>query len=585
MVASTPSRRRLEQRLPSSRSVAFGNVASATAPFLVLESLFPIQVFSSVLLFLNMNRVSFGAVKRRLSDWSAMVCLGCVFLGWHASQAQSVGAAEWTTSSFDPQRDGWQRNETRLTVDNANRIRLLWKVKTDNKPLGMHSFREPQIVSGVPTASGVKTLAILAGSSNDVYAIDADSGQMVWQEQLRWASEKPHTPGEPVYFLCTDALTATPVVTPAGASQRFLYVLANDGYLHTLDLSTGEEKNGAVEMLPNIYGKPYGLNLVNNIIFTTTGQGCGGVPNKLYALDLTTKKTFSSTPAQAGLWGTAGPAIGTDGTIYFESGDGPYDASAGILSTSVQALTFSNNSLSLKDYYTPTNHEWLSKRDLDMNVTPVVFPYQGHDLLVASGKEGRYFLLDSRSLGGPGHDTPLFRSPLISNKNVNFQTEGTWGSLASWQSQDGTRWVLAPIGGPVAVKIPITYGATPNGGVLSLKLIEKNGEPELAPAWLSRDMMTAAPPVIANGVVFVLAAGEFTGQYNEDEGGLLYSSEDRIKRSLPARLYALDAQTGRELYSSGDQVKSFLHQSGIAVAGGRVIFGTYDGTIYCFGLD
>ena len=33
------------------------------------------------------------------------------------------------------------------------------------------------------------------------------------------------------------------------------------------------------------------------------------------------------------------------------------------------------------------------------------------------------------------------------------------------------------------------------------------------------------------------------------------------------------------------RLASFLHQAGIAVAGGRVIFGTFDGTIYCFGLE
>jgi len=90
-------------------------------------------------------------------------------------------------------------------------------------------------------------------------------------------------------------------------------------------------------------------------------------------------------------------------------------------------------------------------------------------------------------------------------------------------------------------------------------------------------------PVVANGIVFVLAAGEFTGQANDVDGGL-YSWQDRVKHSIPAKLYALDAETGKELYSSGKQVTSFLHQSGIAVAGGRVIFGTFDGTIYCFGL-
>jgi outer membrane protein assembly factor BamB len=514
------------------------------------------------------------------------VCAGSFVL--HAAQsqvyAQSTEAAEWPTGSFDQQRDAWQRNETKFTVDNAKNIRLLWKLKTDNKPMGMQSFREPVVVAGVHTAGGVKTLAIFAGSSDAVYAIDADNGSLVWQKELKWSSDKPQEPGEGAGFICNNALTATPVVTPAGAAQRFLYVLTNDGYLRTMDPATGEEKDSAIQMMSAPYGKAYGLNLVNNIVYTASGQACHGVPNELYAVDLTTKKAFNSTPPQGGIFGTAGPAIGSDGTIYFESGDGAYDVTAGKLSTTVQAYASSGDSLTLKDYYTPSNHAWLTKRDLDMNTTPVVFPYKGRDLLAGSGKEGRYFLMDSKSLGGPDHQTPLYRSPLVSNKNVNFQTEGTWGSFASWEDKDGIRWVLAPIGGPVAVDFPISYGPTPNGGVIALKLTDAGGKVELTPAWLSRDMMSAEPPVVANGIVFVLAAGEFTAQANDEDGGL-FSYEQRIKNSIPAKLYALDAKTGKELYSSGDQISSFLHQAGIAVAGGRVIFGTFDGTIYCFGLE
>ena len=53
--------------------------------------------------------------------------------------------------------------------------------------------------------------------------------------------------------------------------------------------------------------------------------------NELYAVDLTTKKAFSPPPGQGGIFGTAGPAIGNDGTIYFETGDGVYDVAAGKL--------------------------------------------------------------------------------------------------------------------------------------------------------------------------------------------------------------------------------------------------------------
>jgi outer membrane protein assembly factor BamB len=502
----------------------------------------------------------------------------------HVALGQSTGAAEWPTGSFDQQRDGWQRNESKLTPENAKNIRLLWKLKTDNKSMGMQSFREPVIVAGVHIAGGVKTLAIFAGSSDAVFAIDADKGSLVWQKDLKWSSDKPQEPGQGAGFICNNALTATPVVTPATAAQRFVYVLSNDGYLHIMDPATGEEKDAPIQMLPGVYGKAYGLNLVNNVVYTVSGQACHGVPNELYAVDLTTKKAFSSTPGQGGIFGTAGPAIGSDGTIYFETGDGVYDVAAGKLSTSVQAYTSANDQLTLKDYYTPSNHAWLTKRDLDMNTTPVVFPYLGRDLLVGSGKEGRYFLMDSKSLGGANHETPLYRTPLVSNKNVNFQTEGSWGSFASWEGKDGTRWVLAPIGGPVAVDFPVSYGPTPNGGIIALKVTGTAGKTQLTPAWVSRDMMSAEPPVVANGVVYVLAAGEFTAQANDEDGGL-FSFEERVKRSIPAKLYALDAVTGKELYSSGDQIASFLHQAGIAVAGGRVIFGTFDGTIYCFGLE
>ena len=56
------------------------------------------------------------------------------------------------------------------------------------------------------------------------------------------------------------------------------------------------------------------------------------------------------------------------------------------------------------------------------------------------------------------------------------------------------------------------------------------------------------------------------------------------RRSTHAVLYALDPETGKELYSSGDQITSFNHFSGLSVANGRVYIGTYDSTLYCFGL-
>jgi outer membrane protein assembly factor BamB len=40
-----------------------------------------------------------------------------------------------------------------------------------------------------------------------------------------------------------------------------------------------------------------------------------------------------------------------------------------------------------------------------------------------------------------------------------------------------------------------------------------------------------------------------------------------------------------ELWSSGDQIATFNHFTSLSVANGRVYIGTYDGYLYCFGLD
>ena len=56
------------------------------------------------------------------------------------------------------------------------------------------------------------------------------------------------------------------------------------------------------------------------------------------------------------------------------------------------------------------------------------------------------------------------------------------------------------------------------------------------------------------------------------------------KKAGHATIYVLDALTGKELWSSGETIASFNHFSGITVANGRVYLGTYDGTIWCFGL-
>jgi outer membrane protein assembly factor BamB len=51
-----------------------------------------------------------------------------------------------------------------------------------------------------------------------------------------------------------------------------------------------------------------------------------------------------------------------------------------------------------------------------------------------------------------------------------------------------------------------------------------------------------------------------------------------------ATLYALDAATGRQLYSSGDSITASSRLAGMSVGDGHVFFTTHDKTLYSFGI-
>lgn len=220
------------------------------------------------------------------------------------------------------------------------------------------------------------------------------------------------------------------------------------------------------------------------------------------------------------------------------------------------------------------------------NITPVVFPYKGRELIVGAGKEGTLFMLDAKNLGGETHRKPLYRSQLLTNEDVDFAGRGFWGAFATWQDPQGTRWVYAPAWGPAHSKAPAfadSNGPTPNGSIMAFKVEDKDGQPVLTPAWISRDMNVPEPPVVANGVVFAVSSGEFVRQAKDS--GALYTSKERAENAVGnATLYAFDAQTGKELYSSSKTMPSFSHFGGLAVSNGHIYVSTHDSTLYSFGV-
>lgn len=518
----------------------------------------------------------------------SLALLGSLAVWNPASQAQGGKLADWLTDGGDIERTAWQRNETILSTTSVKNMKLLWKTKLDNEPRQMHNLLPVLIASNVTTASGPKQIVLATGVTDNLYGLDAETGAILWKRHFE-SDWTPPVGGRGAGILCPGGITATPVIGPGSKSGEYIvYAAAWDGTLRRVDLATGKEiKPPSKFMPPN--GKPYALNLRNNVIYVHTAQGCGGNPNMVYIYDLATDKVGSWGPAGGGMWGRTGGAIDSKGVMYTGTGDGPWNPENGIYGNGIIGVKQDpvTKEGKLVDYYGPSNAEWLWKRDLDMQVSCAIFKYKGKELMVDSGKEGVMYLMDTESIGGDDHRTPLYRTPLYCNEEVNFASAGVWGSLATWEDSKGTRWVLSPFWGPKhsKFKVPIENGPVKMGAILAFKVMDKAGKYWLEPAWVSRDMNRAEPPVIANGVIFAYGSGEDTDQAAFDIG-LAYNNQtrNRIINSTKAVLYALDAQTGKELWNSGDKIESWSHWGGLSVANGRVYINTFDGYQYCFGI-
>src|SRR5256885_16459927 len=146
---------------------------------------------------------------RRIIVWA--VCLSCL-------AAAPMGAADWITHSGDFQRTGWQKDETRISKDTIKNVQLLWKIKLETKQRSVYALYGPLIVERAITDRGFKEIAFVAGADNDLFAVDADLGKLLWQKHFDWHAEIPET--EQASFLCPGGLTAWPVLQPPPARGR-----------------------------------------------------------------------------------------------------------------------------------------------------------------------------------------------------------------------------------------------------------------------------------------------------------------------------------------------------------------------------
>ena len=487
----------------------------------------------------------------------------------------SAWAGDWPTFGHDPQRTGWARTERTLSPENVGGLELKWKTRLDSEASLMGALTAPVVAVGVTTVRGPKDMAFAAGKEGGVFALDASTGELIWDwEPVKYAL--PANVGLQGSVYCPNGVNATPTF-----DQRtgILYTLAESGALYGLDMGSGAVRFGPAQFVPP-FAKAWSLNLVGNTIYTTLAQGCGGSLSGFYSIDVSdrhrplVRQLLLSNTTTGGIWGRGGPVIGKNGRVYGSTADGPFDPRAGDYSNSVVAASLDD--LELVDHFVPSNHWELFRLDLDFgSASPVWFGWRDYSLLASGAKEGVLYILDADALGGRDHQTPLLEGVKLGNDPQDLTSHGIWGGLSTWQDDDGRRWLYVPLYGPPsksAPPFPIAHGPTPDGSVMAFEIAAPadSGRPELRPGWISRNFKVPEPVVLENG--------ENVNQRDSIE-------ERRTRNNAPAVLHALDARTGAALYHSRRAIESWVHFSGMAIAQGQIYVVDYNSVLYCFGLE
>jgi outer membrane protein assembly factor BamB len=525
------------------------------------------------------------------------------------SSAQNIAPArDWTTWGYDQQRSGWNQGETSLSRTNVSDLKLLWSAQLSTPPQGivLSTLTAPLVAEGVSTPQGAKNLVFLLGADDTVFALDADTGKVFWQKTF----PNPATAMWPATWLCSNTVNDTPVIDK---QNSIIFLITSDGKLRGLNLSDGTERMTPANMIEP-FARAWSLNLIDNIVYTTSGRGCGQlpavkgakppvVPGSVSAMDVSDlahpllTRFYTSGNKYAGPWGRGGVTKGPNGTVITQTADGLYDPAAGDFGETV--LKLAPKATRLLDSFTPANWQFLNTQDLDFGSSSAdVFPFQNRMLVAVAGKEGVLYLLDAADLGGgrPNHSTPLYKSPQLGNDAAEGKNpgQGVWGGITTYETTDGKRFLYLPLWGPPSKNAPqfkFSGGAAPHGSIMAFQVVAEGDKVLLIPQWTSPDMIVPDPPVVANGVLYAIQTGEQTIQ----SPAYVHGTQDEINhsalsakyRSTPVNnliLFAFDAETGKQLYSSDKLITDWVHFSEPVVALGKVFLVTHDAHLYAFGL-
>jgi outer membrane protein assembly factor BamB len=374
-----------------------------------------------------------------------------------------AASADWTT---------YHGNAGRSGVDTSSTGSLPFSAAWTSPMLAGDIYGQPLVHNG---------LVVVATESNDVYALNESTGQVVWHRNVG-------TPVDASALPCgnigpTVGITSTPVIDPA-TDRVFVVADTWDGshassirhLLFGFNVSSGSGIGG----LPLPIDPPtsdHSALLQRTALALDGGKviigyggndgDCGTYHGWLVAAPETggALQTFAVSPTSGGgaVWGAGdGAAVDSSGNIWAATGNGfgaPYEYQESVLRL--------NSDLGLIDHWAPSNWQALDNNDTDLGSSdPLLLP---GGLAFQIGKEGVGYLLSMSHLGGTGA-APAYQAQVCGASfggNVYYSgviyvtcTDGlyalslntstrTFAPVASWQVPSGANGPPIVAGGLV----------------------------------------------------------------------------------------------------------------------------------------
>jgi hypothetical protein len=413
-------------------------------------------------------------------------------------------------------RDGLYIDSAFTPANAANLTRDL----NFNGTISGNVYAQPLYIEGGP--SGPMIIAVT--ESNNVYALDATTGTVIWQRNIG----PPVTSGLPCGNISPLGISGTPVVDLASRSL-FLDAMI-DGptkkhFIFSLNVDTGATNPGwpvgvnatasynGITFTSLVQNERGGLALVNGIVYVAwSGHlgDCGtyhgwvvGVPTN----NPSNVGAWATTAIGGGIWGHGG--VASDGTNMFVVTGNTFNTGGnwmgGEAIIRLQAGPVWTGQPT--DYWAPTNWFSLDGTDTDLGGcsamlidVPGATPSQ---LVLALGKDGKGYLLNRNNLGG-------IAAPVAS---ANLPTAVRGQSAATYRTGQGTYFVFHTESNAVAA-----YKVTPTN------------PPTIVNAWTVSQTGLASAFVTStdgtNNVIVWVAGGGGDGRlhgYNGDTGTEVYA--------------------------------------------------------------